>query len=90
MSFWEFRKTKLSSIPNILMQSGCFQLKSDSLFLLVGLPDDEEEKAEGFIGEVGGGFFLVRLMTRRRRPRALRRSSIEENIFLIICHNLLI
>ena len=51
--------------------------------LLVGLPDDEEEKAEGFIGEVGGGFFLVRLMTRRR-------SSIEENIFLIICHNLLI
>ena len=38
--------------------------------LLVGSPDDEEEKAEGFIGEVGGGFFLVRLMTRRRRPRA--------------------
>ena len=34
-----------------------------------GSPDDEEEKAEGFIGEVGGGF-LVRLMTRRRRPRA--------------------
>ena len=23
-----------------------------------------------FIGEVGGGFFLVCLMTRRRRPRA--------------------
>ena len=22
-----------------------------------GLPDDEVEKAEGFIGEVGGGFF---------------------------------
>ena len=58
--------------------------------LLVGSPDDEEEKAEGFIGEVGGGVFLVRLMTRRRRPRALKRSSIEENIFLIICHNLLI
>ena len=26
-------------------------------FFVVGLPDDEEEKAEGFIGEVGGGFF---------------------------------
>ena len=49
-----------------------------------GSPDDEEEKAEGFIGEVGGGgFFLVRLMTRWRRPRALRRSRFEENIFLI-------
>ena len=73
LSFREFTKTKLSSIPHILMQSGgrgeCFQFKGD-FCLLVGSPDDEEEKAEGFIGEVGGGFFLVRLMTRRRRPRA--------------------
>ena len=27
-----------------------------------GSPDDEVEKAEGFTGEVGGGFFLVRLI----------------------------
>ena len=26
-------------------------------FYVVGLPDDEVEKAEGFKGEVGGGFF---------------------------------
>ena len=26
--------------------------------LLVGSPDDEVEKAEGFIGEVGGGGFF--------------------------------
>ena len=26
-----------------------------SVFFVVGLPDDEVEKAEGFIGEVGGG-----------------------------------
>ena len=51
-------------------RGGCFQFKGIFFCLLVGSPDDEEEKAEGFIGEVGGGFFLVRLMTRRRRPRA--------------------
>ena len=39
-------------------------------FYVVGLPDDEVEKAEGFKGEVGGGFFLVCLMTMWRRPRA--------------------
>ena len=56
-----------------------------------GSPDDEEEKAEGFKGEIGGGFFLlVCLMTRRRRPRALSRSRMEENIFLIFVIILLI
>ena len=68
-------KAKLSSILRILMQSaagvgGDYNLKDNFVFFVVGLPDDEEEKAEGFIGEVGGGFFLVRLMTRGRRPRA--------------------
>ena len=46
---------------------GDYNLKDNFVFFVVGLPDDEEEKAEGFIGEVGGGFFLVCLMTRRRR-----------------------
>ena len=43
-------KTKLSFISHILMQSAMY-------VFLVGSPDDEEEKAEGFIGEAGGGFF---------------------------------
>ena len=42
-------------VTYLLYSSACFEFFNG--FYIVGSPDDEVEKAEGFKGEVGGGIF---------------------------------